>query len=555
MTTLELFRKHRKGEVSRDRFLYEVRRDSNLPWVTNTTSYDDAVKILKNKGIIREESINENFEVHYSDGIRQSKTFKDLNAAKAFAKQLIQTNKQLQHVDIFKAGPKFHSTADSNALVAWWGPGSYFDNLSKKDSTVASKTLKEAQFEPQNIPTDPVVDRVNPYALKREVEKLLAKETELTNDSYKQALNKAAKKLTDPQAVKKAMFANADTVERADAKLQTQEVKKGNLKDKHNEMKKVKGQTAPKATASSTKENRKGKPKGVEVMKDKGVEGTEKIIKEAALSELTSFLKKKLNLSEDVHYEYHVGSEVHLPEGGTGKIVEIRGGTCTVEIEDGTHRDIQMNVLGHAKKKAMEAQETPKTHNETPVDEAKTSDIKAGQKYHWQGKEVEITDVIDNGKKIKAIQVGRDSVHEKFIINDPENLTPITKKEINEAMVSSLEERINALEDAQYLINKAIRQISAAVQGTSIDRNVQAYTIAHLDNWTNGGNPYDMTIPKIIETLSEEGEEDLDEYTTAKTKDPLHNANVIKGINASVTDPRSKTDLINAFNKGETIDI
>jgi len=271
MTTLELYRKHKKGEIGRDRFLYEVRRDNNLPWVTNTTSYDDAVKILKNKGIIR-----------------------------------------------------------------------------------------EAQFEPQNIPTDPLVDRVNPYALKREVEKLLAKETELTNDSYKLALNKAAKKLTTPEAVKKAMFANAESVEKADAKLKTQPVKKNNLKDKANEMKKAKGQAMPKATAAPTKENKKAKkPKGVEVMKDKGVEGSEKVLRETALAELQSFLKKKLNLSEDVHYEYHVGSEVHLPEGGTGKIIEITGGTCTVEVADGSHRDIQMNVLGHAKKKAMEANEHP----------------------------------------------------------------------------------------------------------------------------------------------------------------------------------------------------
>jgi hypothetical protein len=54
MTTLELYRKHKSGELSREKFLYEVRRDPNLPWVLNTTSYDDAVKILKNKGIITE---------------------------------------------------------------------------------------------------------------------------------------------------------------------------------------------------------------------------------------------------------------------------------------------------------------------------------------------------------------------------------------------------------------------------------------------------------------------------------------------------------------------
>lgn len=56
MTTLELYRKHKAGEISREKFLYEVRRDNNIPWVLNTTSYDDAVTILKNKGIINEVS-------------------------------------------------------------------------------------------------------------------------------------------------------------------------------------------------------------------------------------------------------------------------------------------------------------------------------------------------------------------------------------------------------------------------------------------------------------------------------------------------------------------
>ena len=58
MTTLELYRKHKAGEISREKFLYEVRRDNNIPWVLNTTSYDDAVKILKNKSIISENIFN-----------------------------------------------------------------------------------------------------------------------------------------------------------------------------------------------------------------------------------------------------------------------------------------------------------------------------------------------------------------------------------------------------------------------------------------------------------------------------------------------------------------
>ena len=168
MTTLELYRKHKAGEIGRNRFLYEVRRDSKLPWVTNITSYDDAVKILKNKGIISE-------------------------------------------LD-------------------------------------------------QNVTTDPAVDRVNPYFLKKGVEKLLSKEEELTNDSYKKALNKATKQLQkNPHAFDEDMFANAKDVGKADAKLERQEVKKNNHKDKANEMKKVKV----------------------------------KALKEAALNALTDSLKKK----------------------------------------------------------------------------------------------------------------------------------------------------------------------------------------------------------------------------------------------------------------------
>jgi len=54
MTTIQLYNKHKAGEISREKFLYEVRRDNNLPFITNLTSYDDAVKILKNKGIVTE---------------------------------------------------------------------------------------------------------------------------------------------------------------------------------------------------------------------------------------------------------------------------------------------------------------------------------------------------------------------------------------------------------------------------------------------------------------------------------------------------------------------
>ena len=262
MTTLELYRKHKSGEVSRNKFLYEVRRDNNLPWVTNVTSYDDAIKILKNKGIIRE--------------------------------------------------------MDANVAV------------------------------------DPAVDLVNPYFLKKGVQSILAKEKELTNDSYVNALNKAAKNLIkDPNFYEVDMLANADTVEKADDKLQMEPVKKDNFNNKDREMKKIKGKNDAKAnTKVSTKENKKGKPKGVEIMK------------EAVLDELFSFLKKKDLVNEDTHPTYNIGAEVHTPEG-KGKIKEIIGSTFTLEMEDGSLKDYQINVVDKHTEKAKEAQkEAPLSKDE-----------------------------------------------------------------------------------------------------------------------------------------------------------------------------------------------
>ena len=54
MTTQDLYSKLTKGEITESKFLYEVRRDINLPWITNSNNFKDTVTILKNKGMISE---------------------------------------------------------------------------------------------------------------------------------------------------------------------------------------------------------------------------------------------------------------------------------------------------------------------------------------------------------------------------------------------------------------------------------------------------------------------------------------------------------------------
>jgi hypothetical protein len=183
---------------------------------------------------------------------------------------------------------------------------------------------------------------------------LLDKEKELTNDSYIKALNKAALMLQkNPHIFDEEMFANAKDVAKADAKLGTEEVKKNNLVNKDRQMKKMKGQNIDKAnTKVSTKENKKGKPKGVQMMK------------EDALKDLYNSLKKKDLINEDSHWKHHVGSEVHTADG-KGKVIEIVGGTLTVEMEDGTQKDYQINTVDHHTQKAQENQaDTEKTERD-----------------------------------------------------------------------------------------------------------------------------------------------------------------------------------------------
>lgn len=58
MTTQELYNKLTAGEITEQKFLYEVRRDHNLPFITSLNSFKDAVQILKNKGIVSEKKLS-----------------------------------------------------------------------------------------------------------------------------------------------------------------------------------------------------------------------------------------------------------------------------------------------------------------------------------------------------------------------------------------------------------------------------------------------------------------------------------------------------------------
>lgn len=105
-------------------------------------------------GMAAESLTNEAFEVHYSDGVRAMKKFNDKNKAIAFMKDAIDNNKNLKEIAVYNAGSGFHSTADTDAVITWWGDGSYLDNVSKKDSKLAAKKLDESLISEEEIKSD-----------------------------------------------------------------------------------------------------------------------------------------------------------------------------------------------------------------------------------------------------------------------------------------------------------------------------------------------------------------------------------------------------------------
>lgn len=89
-----------------------------------------------------ESAVTENYEVIYSDGVSAMKKFSNERKARAFFYDKIR-QKGMKNAAIYKADSGFHSTSQTEYVVAFWGDGSYLDNISKKDAELAKKKVSE----------------------------------------------------------------------------------------------------------------------------------------------------------------------------------------------------------------------------------------------------------------------------------------------------------------------------------------------------------------------------------------------------------------------------
>jgi hypothetical protein len=365
MTTIDLYRKHKAGEISREKFLYEVRRNEQLPWITNLTSYDDAVKILKNKGVVTEAKIEEVFaltpaeestlekivakhiedadaiskemDAYYENGflgfsdMLQSNLKRDneytswtqrTNDEEQFRKEIGEslnedwgssdqsTFNQSIHKDLREPkempmpfDPKFEA-AVASAVDFWWDDWdeyrkdrdglidhakrayyrAYFPKQFAGFQEMFSEALNEGKKDNKSKKETKTLDTVNPYEYRHGLTYELEQADDYSEDGLEKAIDKVLKNLTKDatfystllnqkqssfefkptQTDAKGMQANADgTLKKGAGKLE-----KANVKDN-----------------LGKKEAGKSNPKGVKTMPDKGVTGTQKIIKEDLFNE------------------------------------------------------------------------------------------------------------------------------------------------------------------------------------------------------------------------------------------------------------------------------
>jgi hypothetical protein len=369
MTIAKLYENHKNGKVSKQSFLIEARKDANLPWVNNLTSYEDAVKILKNKGVISE---------GYTMAMMQHGSAPPNKEGDAY-----DSNAELNEDNLTINGKKVESyeqNGDKSYNVKYDDGTEDVIAVSHDDwNKINDMNLSAAQSlnEAHDLTTAQIIDRLNVYEFKRGVDYEMSKLKVLDNISYEKVREKVAKKMAkDPLAYRYTQLANAKQIEKDDKRLSMKPVKGDNFVDKDNGMKKIKGHADEKKNTSTPKtENKKGKPKGVKEMK--GSKKKPALVKdvmkhetkETVINEMLNFFKKKDSIKENdggfsgggatpqERTDFYKGHECITPDG-PGIVKERKGSIVSVQMEDGSERDYTINVLDAADEK----------HNQSQVD-------------------------------------------------------------------------------------------------------------------------------------------------------------------------------------------
>jgi len=298
MTTIDLYKKHKAGEISREKFLYEVRRDAQLPWIISVTSYDDAIKILKNKGIIRESIEETKAEETYAP---ETPVDEKLNPMSNEDIE-IYVDELGEDVDKKVLGKFFAENnlyeREEDALLKYYGFYNNVDNvmdvLRYKDQYKSRRRAFAENEEPLNEAKKKQLktidaDHANPYQYRLGIQYELECSDDYTDEGLDKAKAKALRNLaknsnyyTALEAKKSSYTFKAPETDKpgmqakADGYLKKELVKNAKANVKDNLGKKEQGTASPKGVKEMTMTPKKAK--GISKVMD--VPGKPKVVKE-----------------------------------------------------------------------------------------------------------------------------------------------------------------------------------------------------------------------------------------------------------------------------------
>ena len=301
MTTIDLYKKHKAGEVSREKFLYEVRRDVQLPWIISVTSYDDAIKILKNKGIIRE-SVEEikaeeapMEEMSHEDAPVDEIFFK-LPSREEIKKYTDEIGKKptKEELGIYFANHNLYER-EEDALLSFYGFSRNTEDV--VDVLRAKSKFEKQKYEPaeelneakKKQPKTIDADHANPYQYRLGIQYELECSDDYTDEGLDKAKAKALRNLAKDSNYYTALnakkshytFKTPETNKpgmqaKADGYLKKELVKNAKANVKDNLGKKEQGTASPKGVKEMTMTPKKAK--GISKVMD--VPGKPKVVKE-----------------------------------------------------------------------------------------------------------------------------------------------------------------------------------------------------------------------------------------------------------------------------------
>jgi len=223
MTVQNLYTQYLDGKITKQKFLYEVRRDQNLTMISPSNSFDDVVKILKNKSIISEKASKESKQ---STGKQEvdiiSKTIDMVNPYE-YARGM---DYELDIIDVPATSGDLHTDnvlrAQKKVLANLTkNPQYYFEKLYGQDkfdgdeTVVINKKSTDAIGKGKNSKI--IREGYNPFPVNEEQEAVLQRYSEATGITVDNLKNMVA----EAKAKKKAKKAKRDYDE--DGKIESPE--------------------------------------------------------------------------------------------------------------------------------------------------------------------------------------------------------------------------------------------------------------------------------------------------------------------------------------------